>query len=460
MGLFTDVDDMATVIYVDSISGSIIDNHNQDHDDTIVYIDDTATTIYNDVDESITTVSGVFRGDVDYILYLIDNLDTNLSAVQVRRTTDFSLTTSGTDVTFDTIDLENNENALDYDDVGNQKITIGEPGLFFISYSGRCTTSGADSDIHARVMKNGSDTITSSDTTVSVSNGYITNESNDFIVILSVDDYITFQIYADHDDCSVLSDIVFTVTHMRGKQGPQGDPGVDGADGEDGLPGAGSAINILEDGMLTASGVGNLNFEGGTVSLTDDGSGHATVTVSGVDSHEHDYSDIYDYIDTVSGTISSVSGTIIDLIDTPGDYGVGKCLMSTASGTEWGFPIVYETSDEGVSSTSSIVPQQKVRLTANNVVAGKYKISWGFEWAYSSSSSEIVIDIQLDDTEYLANYRVRPAPADSSKYTCCGGFYYKTLTAGTHYVDMDWCSGSNGKTSSIRRARIDMWRVL
>lgn len=158
--------------------------------------------------------------------------------------------------------------------------------------------------------------------------------------------------------------------------------------------------------------------------------------------------------------IDNLGSTLVDLIDTPGDYDVGKCLVSTSSGTSWGFPIVYEASDEGVSSTSGKTLQQKVRLTANDVVAGKYKISWCFEWSYSSTSSEIVINVQLNDTEDLANYIVKPAPADTSKFTCCGGFYYKTLTAGTHYVDIDWCSGSNGKTSSIRRARIDMWRVL
>ena len=446
MGLFTDVEETATVTYVTSVSGSIIDSHDTD-------VEETVNIIYEVVEEDLATVSGVFRENVEYILDLIDNLDTNLSAVQVRRTTDLSLTTSsGVDVVFDTIDLENNEEALDYDDVGNQKITVGEPGLFFITYNGRCTTSGTDCNIYARVVKNGSEVLIGSDTTVRVSSGKIVNETSDFIVILSLDDYITFQIHSDSNDSSVLADIVFTITHMRGKQGPPGEDGIDGLpgadgidgadgingiDGEDGLPGAGSAINILEDNVLTASGVGNLNFEGGTVSLTDDGNGYATVTVSGIEQHNHN--DIYytkEEIDTISGTLSNESGT------------------------EWQAPVVYEASDEEVSSTSSTSYQQKTRLTVDDVVAGKYRIGWSFEWAYSSSSSEFILRVQLNDTKDLANCTTRAVPANSSKFTCSSGFCYETLLQGTNYIDVDWCSSQNKKTSSIRKVRLDMWRVL
>jgi len=96
---------------------------------------------------------------------------------------------------------------------------------------------------------------------------------NDFATNLSANDYISLQlgfIDGTPGEANLKADLVMKIVKL---QGVKGDAGEDGAAGS---PGTGSTINVLEDNVLTASGIGYLNFEG-DVSVVDDGGGGGTV---------------------------------------------------------------------------------------------------------------------------------------------------------------------------------------
>lgn len=119
----------------------------------------------------------------------------------------------------------------------------------------------------------------------------------------------------------------------------------------------------------------------------------------------------------------------------------------------------YETSSESISTTTSTSWIQKLRLELTGLEAGKYRIDWYYEWAYSKGNFQFKSQIQVDDTDIYMEQEVRPTPASTNKYRDASGFAYTNLTAGDHYIDLDYCSSKKNKTAYIRRARISARRV-
>ena len=143
----------------------------------------------------------------------------------------------------------------------------------------------------------------------------------------------------------------------------------------------------------------------------------------------------------------------------------GYVLVAQAAGPEWqnlgqvgtfGTNFAY-VEDETESSTTSTEWQQKVRLSVVGVPAGTYRIGWTYQWKMSNSSFDYIGRAQLDDTTTLCEHSTRPA--DALSYHPLGYFAYVTLTAGDHFVDIDFKSGSDGKAAYIRYARVEMWRI-
>jgi len=119
----------------------------------------------------------------------------------------------------------------------------------------------------------------------------------------------------------------------------------------------------------------------------------------------------------------------------------------------------FETSSETESTTTSTSWQQKLRLELTDLTAGKYRIDWYYEWAYSNGNFQFRSRIQIDDNDTYMEQEVRPTPASTDKYRDSSGFAYMNLTGGDHDIDLDYCSSKNGKTAYIRRARISARRV-
>lgn len=202
----------------------------------------------------------------------------DLPCLQIRRTTDYNLTTSWADVTFNVTDIENNSNIIEHDNTNTDRILVKDDGYYKITYTLLYEPSSTTVTSEARFRKNDTTVISGSWAHVRDSND-IEELSNDFIAYLNSGDFITLQLQTDVSG-DIRADLIVTVIRLQGSKGDKGDSGQDGTDGQNGLPGSGSTINILKDDILTASGIGNLNFEG-DVSVIDEGGGIATITISG-----------------------------------------------------------------------------------------------------------------------------------------------------------------------------------
>lgn len=117
-----------------------------------------------------------------------------------------------------------------------------------------------------------------------------------------------------------------------------------------------------------------------------------------------------------------------------------------------------ESSDDSTSTTTSSTYQQKLRHTVSGLVAGKYRLGYSAEGRINSTSSDFEFRIQQNDTTTLAE--INNESQDAASYKMYSGFVYVTLAAGTTYdFDMDYASESAGTTSYIRNARFEFWRV-
>jgi len=117
-----------------------------------------------------------------------------------------------------------------------------------------------------------------------------------------------------------------------------------------------------------------------------------------------------------------------------------------------------QSSSDAESTTTSATYQQKLRHTVSGLVAGTYRLGWYAEGRINSTSADFEFRIQQDDTTTLAE--INNESQDAASYKSYSGFVYLTLSASTTYnFDMDYASEAAGTTAYIRRARFDFWRV-
>jgi hypothetical protein len=117
----------------------------------------------------------------------------------------------------------------------------------------------------------------------------------------------------------------------------------------------------------------------------------------------------------------------------------------------------FVAEDAAQTDTTSITYVRKLRLTASGVQAGNYRIDYYSEWLHSKTSTTFGYKIDVDDTTTI--HETSFTPANSTSWYTIGGFDYYTLTSGTHTFDIEFLSSSTGSTSSIRNAKIEVWRI-
>ena len=289
-----------------------------------------------------------------------------MSALQVRRTTDMTLTNQDEwyDITFNQTDIESNSGALLHNTSNTERIEIGQTGLYKISYQADSVDDAENHRLETRVVINGSD--------AAINGSYMVNydfrgehvpHSGNFMAYLNAGSYITFQAQRLSANL-IVNETTFTIIKLEtGAQGPQGIQGIQG------LPGA--------------------------------------------------------------------------------DW-TGAAIF----GTEF-----YETSDETESSTTSTTYQQKLRLNVTNVPAGKYRLGWSYEWQHRNTSNDFRGRVQMNDSTTLMEHQQESQDAGSDQYIPTNWFTYLDLTAGSYFFDIDYNSSSNGRTSGIRRAKLEFWKV-
>lgn len=217
-----------------------------------------------------------FRSETE--TYDLLDVPTALTAVQIRRTTTFTVPATWGDITFGTTDVESDATVLSADTTNTDRIVAGDSGLYEITYDG-VVNPGAE----YRLRINDSTVINGSTKDISATvAGFASIDpnmdvSNTVLVQLSVGDYITLQAQQGGAGAATMAaDATLKVTKLdsaRGATGPQGPQG---------LPGSGVAIVVTDNGVNPSPTGGSysiLNFSSG-VTATDAGDGQTVNIVA------------------------------------------------------------------------------------------------------------------------------------------------------------------------------------
>jgi hypothetical protein len=130
----------------------------------------------------------------------------------------------------------------------------------------------------------------------------------------------------------------------------------------------------------------------------------------------------------------------------------------TASGGAYGTYYAYAKSD-GVSSTNSIDWVNKVSLITSTIASGTYKIEWYSEMNRNSASNDVMFRIYLDNATELCNTNFRIA--DAGSWLVVSGFDVVSFTSSAaHQIDVQFSGQTALKTSYIRRARVEITRLM
>jgi len=347
----------------------------------------------------VVTVSGSSGGE---------SVSSTLAAVQARRTTTYTLTSSYVDITFDITDEETDSVSIEHNDTNTDRIDIKSNGTYLITYNFDIDagTTAAVTDVHGQIRKNdtsvlnGSHTLSTSfsDSSVDARSDVYSHLSNTFIATLSSGDFISLQLkYSGPDAASTFADGTLTITKLQGIRGDKGDTG------------SGTSINLQDEGSnINNTPHTTLNFVGDGVSVSDSGSGVATITVSGSNS-------------------------------------------AIVFGSEF-----QEASSDSESSTTSESYQQKLRLTTSSLPSGTYRIGWYGEIKTGDQDKRGVIRVELNNTTTLGEDHTEPD--NDNNYWSRSGFKHISLS-GVNNIDLDFKCDESYMTTYIRRSRLEIWRV-
>ena len=114
---------------------------------------------------------------------------------------------------------------------------------------------------------------------------------------------------------------------------------------------------------------------------------------------------------------------------------------------------------ETEQQTTNNAYDEKLKLTTSSLSGGTYRISWYYEWRYSTIQRNFKARVQIDDTTTIAEQAQEPKDAGGDIFQCISGFKRITLSPGIHTIDLDWSAEDLGDTATIRRARLELWKT-
>lgn len=162
-----------------------------------------------------------YFGGINWVKLLHDT-----ATIQIRRTTNYSLSTLFSNISFDTIDVATNLAVLEHDSTDTSRIIIKEAGTYLISYNIRCQpATSATTRISSRILRNGNTIISGSSTFCDIYQNKVHALNPTCIATFNKDDYIVLQAMKSITDAaSLIADSVLVVTKLGGMKGEKGDP--------------------------------------------------------------------------------------------------------------------------------------------------------------------------------------------------------------------------------------------
>ena len=134
-----------------------------------------------------------------------------------------------------------------------------------------------------------------------------------------------------------------------------------------------------------------------------------------------------------------------------GDPGPSGAQGEPGSGGDFGTEF-QEVSDETETSTTSSSFILKLKMTTTNLPTGTYRIGWYYEGDSSDEDDTNLFHVRIDQEVPSLTHHGQNAANENNTFAPRSGFHYKTLT-GVHEIEIEH------QNSSIRRARIELWRV-
>jgi hypothetical protein len=109
--------------------------------------------------------------------------------------------------------------------------------------------------------------------------------------------------------------------------------------------------------------------------------------------------------------------------------------------------VVFPTTDEFMTLDTPTLP------------AGTYRISWYYLWAFTATNSAFKAIIQIDDTTTILDHQQTPMNGSSTERHQASGFFVTDLTAGAHFIDLDFARVGAQGTAFIHQGRLEIERV-
>jgi len=303
--------------------------------------------------------------------------------------------TTWIDVPLAIIQFQNNTDIVERNPSINDRITIKLAGVYLIQYCIPVYCPIVER-VDMRFRINDATVISGS---VSYLNDSMTQQvANQFSTYLNTNDFITLQTMGATTGGYLAGTGTINIVRLTASKGEKGDQG---------LPGVGSTVNVLNnDTVVSGSPFGNLNFKGFT----------------------------------------AVSGTPTGTVNVQNVFG----------------SYFQEASADVDDSTTAVWPgspnNPRVRITTPDLPSGKYRIGWSYNIYGSSSTVSPQARVQINDTDTIHAWLVEPKDASTNEQDAVSGFYYMT-SSGIKNIDLDYGSETAGSSVTIRRARLEFWRV-
>jgi len=214
---------------------------------------------------------------------------------------------------------------------------------------------------------------------------------------------------------------------------------------------SGTSVKLQDEGGdVTNTPHSRLNFTGVGVTVSDAGSGVATINIPAASGGII----VKDEGTTVSGGPHNTVDFIGQMV-TATDAGGGEVTVDIpypTFGTYYGWG--GDTSAQSTNSTSWV---QAVRVNVPSIPDSYFRVGWYFEWRRNTASNDFKAQVQIDDTETIMS--MNEESKDVNSWHPASGFAILDLSTGTHTIDVDFAGETTGNTSYIRNIRIEYWRV-
>jgi len=341
----------------------------------------------------------------------VSGLPTELPCVEVLRTIQYDCTTTFVDITFDVTEVESHPTEIYHDDTNTDRIYAVDSGLYCVYYKTQIQSSGSTRRSEARVRINDNDVITSSQGFLNSYQNEIHHMTDIFTVDLAAGDYITLQIRSTTTPVVTFPPTVLGIFKLKGSKGDKGDKG------DKGEPGAGGSPNILKNDSVVVANATDINFEGLNITVVDEGSNKATITV----------------------TEGSYEPKVIQCVNED-NYNIN---VDTPIRIDWTTES-YKDSDYYTHSNAS----NPSRIYATN--AGLYKVTYTVNYNGDNSRKNVRTRLRINGTTYETvgtAYSYTRTTTDNSGSNVAS--FLIPLTAGQYFEIMSDRQGSSGTGSLI-----------